>query len=249
MMNTIHSCGIKIDLLSVNEISAIVNSSLEKGRKGFHLTGINIEQIALINKNKEFKDYINSSDIVNIDGTAVSLFLRLRGYKESKRALCADIFLNMLKTANEKKQRVYFLGASEDVILKLVKNIHDKYPNINITGFHNGYFNDESQIVSEISKTNSDYLFIGMPSPFKERFITTYKHNLNVGVCYGVGGMFDILAGKVNRAPAKIQKMGLEWLYRISQNPIGHSKRVLKALIPCLLVFLNDLFIKRPTDN
>ena len=248
-MDTIYSCGIKINTLSVNEIASIVNSSLEEGRKGFHLTGINIEQIALLNKDKDFKDYINSSDIVNIDGTAVSLFLKFRGYKESKRTLCADIFLDMLATANEKRQRVFFLGASEDVIQQLVSNIHNDYPHINIVGYHNGYFKDETLIVSEISKTDSDYLFIGMPSPFKERFITTYKHSLNVGVCYGVGGMFDILAGKVNRAPAKVQKMGLEWLYRISQNPLGHSKRVLRALIPCLHVFLKDIFIKQPQKD
>ena len=64
-------------------------------------------------------------------------------------------------------------------------------------------------------------------------------------MCYGVGGMFDILAGKANRAPEKVQKMGLEWLYRISQNPIGHTKRVFKALMPCMGVFTKHVFDKK----
>ena len=68
---------------------------------------------------------------------------------------------------------------------------------------------------------------------------------METGVCFGVGGMFDIIAGKANRAPEKVQKLGLEWLYRITQNPTGHSKRVIKALLPCLKVFIKHLFEKK----
>jgi N-acetylglucosaminyldiphosphoundecaprenol N-acetyl-beta-D-mannosaminyltransferase len=84
-----------------------------------------------------------------------------------------------------------------------------------------------------------------MPSPFKERFIATYKDVLQTGICFGVGGMFDIMAGNVKRAPARVQKLGLEWLYRITQNPVKHTKRVFKALIPCCCVFAKNLFEPR----
>ena len=84
-----------------------------------------------------------------------------------------------------------------------------------------------------------------MPSPMKERFASKYKYVLNTRVCLGVGGMFDIIAGKANRAPAWIQKCGMEWFYRITQNPVGHTKRILCAFFPCMSVFLKYLFEKR----
>lgn len=244
-MNTIYTCGIKINPISIEEILSIVDDWLSKGKKGLQITGVNIEQIALLSKDKNFEDYVNSSDIVNIDGIAVYSYLKFKGYKLSERTLCADILSCLLDSANRKGESIYLLGATEETIKQLVCNLNSAYPNINIVGYHNGYFKNEQEIVKDISSKSPEYLFIGMPSPFKERFITTYKKELETGVCFGVGGMFDIIAGKANRAPEKVQKLGLEWLYRITQNPTGHSKRVIKALLPCLKVFIKHLFEKK----
>lgn len=244
-MNTIYTCGIKINPLSVDEICSIVDKWLSEGKKGLQITGVNLEQIALLSKNRDFKTYVNSSDIVNIDGMIVYWYLRMKGFEVKHRTLCADILFSMLNRANKQKESVYLLGATQETIEQLVDNLQKQYPNINIIGYHNGYFKDEQSIVDDISSKCPDYLFIGMPSPFKERFITTFKQELNVGVCFGVGGMFDILAGKTKRAPEKVQKMGIEWLYRITQNPSSHSKRVLKALFPCLVVFCKYIFEQR----
>ena len=247
-MNTIHSCGIKINPISVDEVISLTDKWMENGDKGIQITGINLEQIALLSKNPHFRDFVNSSDIVNIDGMIVYWYLKLKGYKIQYRTLCADILLKMLANANQRKQKIYLLGAEQDTIERLVSVMNEKYPDIIICGFHNGFFKDEKIIVSDISEKKPDYLFIGMPSPFKERFISTYKKQLNTGVCFGVGGMFDILAGKVQRAPEKVQKLGIEWLYRITQNPVGHSKRIMRALLPCLKVFAKNLFEKRKQE-
>ena len=244
-MNTIHSCGIKINPISVSDISSITDQWLSEGKRGIQITGVNLEQIALLSRDDNFASYINASDIVNIDGVVVSWYLRLKGYKSYQRTLCADILGMMLQKANERSQSVYLLGAAQETIEILVNKIKIQYPNIVIKGFHNGFFEDEQEIVNDIKSKQPDYVFIGMPSPFKERFITTYKHSLNAGVCFGVGGMFDILAGKANRAPHYVQKLGLEWLYRISQNPVGHTKRVLRALFPCLRIFIKHIFEPR----
>lgn len=245
-MNTVYTCGIKINPITTKEVLEYVEDCFEKNRKGVQLTGVNIEQFALLKKDKKFKDYINSSDIVNIDGIVVFLYLKLKLYKVKQRTLCADIMENMLSVANEKGRSIYLLGAEEETIKELVEVVGDKYPNIKIAGYHNGFFKDEKVIVDDISSKGPDYLFIGMPSPFKERFITTYKDVLNTGVCFGVGGMFDILAGVAKRAPKKYQKAGVEWIYRISQNPKGHSKRVFRALMPALCIFLKYLFERKP---
>ena len=241
-MRTVYSCGIKINPIGVEEISSITEEWLSVGKKGLQITGVNLEQIALLSKNSKFADYINASDIVNIDGVIVSKYLKLKGYTACERTLCADILDTLLTNANQYNRSIFLLGATQDTIEILVDNIQHKYPNIRIVGFNNGFFSDEKVIVDKIAQESPDYLFIGMPSPFKERFITTYKDVRGVGICFGVGGMFDIMAGKVQRAPIRVQKMGLEWLYRITQNPIGHTKRVLRALLPCLSIFFKDLF-------
>lgn len=247
-MNTIYTCGIKINPLSVDEICSICDNWLREGKKGLQITGVNLEQIALLSKNKNFTTYVNGSDVVNIDGIIIYWYLRLKGFKLKSRALCADLLMDMLIRANERRESVYLLGATQETLEQLAVNIQRQYPNINVVGYQNGYFKNEQSIVDDISYKKPDYLFIGMPSPYKEHFIATYKHKLNAGVCFGVGGMFDILAGKAKRAPEKVQKMGIEWLYRITQNPLGHSKRVLKALLPCLFVFSKYLFEKRKTS-
>ena len=245
-MNTVHTCGIKINPIPTEEVLQYVEDCFAKNKKGIQITGVNIEQFALLDKDKNFKDYVNSSDIVNIDGIVVYLYLKLKMYKVKQRTLCADIMEGMLNTANQKGRSIYLLGAEEQTIKKLVEVVGNKYPNIKIVGYHNGFFKDEKAIVDDIASKSPDYLFIGMPSPFKERFITTYKQELNTGICFGVGGMFDILAGVAKRAPEKYQKAGLEWIYRITQNPKGHSKRIFRALIPALRVFTKNLFERKP---
>lgn len=241
-MNTIYTCGIKINPIGVDEVSAMTEQWLREGKKGFQITGVNIRQISYLRRCPQFKDYINSSDVVNIDGVSVSWYLKIKGYKLTRRALCADILQQLLQNANDNHRSIYLLGATQDTIEKLVKVISEKYANVNIVGYHNGYFSDEQAIVNDIAEKQPDYLFIGMPSPFKEQFIAIYKDALQTGICFGVGGMFDIMAGNVKRAPRTIQKMGLEWLYRIYQNPIGHTKRFIHTLIPSMLVFIKHLF-------
>ncbi len=244
-MNTIYTCGIKINPISVDEVSAITEEWLREGKKGFQITGVNVEQIAYLRKYREFEKYINASDIVNIDGVSVYWYLKLKGYKLSGRSLCADIFQRLLQNADTNHRSIYLLGATQETIEKLAAIISSRYENINIVGYRNGFFTDEQAVIKDIAEKNPDYLFIGMPSPFKERFIATNKDILQTGICFGVGGMFDIMAGNVKRAPRKVQDMGLEWLYRIIQNPVKHTRRVLKALIPCCVVFMKNLFETR----
>lgn len=244
-MNTIYTCGLKINPICVDEISDITEQWLLEGKKGLQITGINIEQVAYSYKFSEFKEFINDSNIVNIDGISIYCYLKLKGYKLNSRTLCADIFQRLLKNANDNYRSIYLLGATQETVETLVSVISSEFKNINIVGSHNGYFSDERVIIDDIADKRPDYLFIGMPSPFKERFIAKNKRFLQAGVCFGVGGMFDIMAGNVKRAPEKIQKLGLEWLYRIIQNPAKHTQRVWRALIPCCYVFLKHIFEPR----
>lgn len=241
-MNTIYTCGIKINPMTVEEIVSQVNQWVKEGRKNIQMTGVNARQIAFLDKDKEFSSYINSSDIVNIDGTLVYMYLKLKGYKVKQKTLCADILYRFLEEANKLGDSIYLLGASPEVVKKVAVNLKQQYPGISIVGIQDGYFKDEKAVVKDIRAKSPKYLFLGMPSPMKERFVTKYRNELNATVNFGVGGMFDIIAGKASRAPGWIQRHGLEWFYRITQNPIGHTKRVFWVLFPCLKIFSKDIF-------
>lgn len=115
---------------------------------------------------------------------------------------------------------VYLLGATDEVVSKTAAIVRALYPDLNIAGYHNGYFwEDEEAMVKKIRTSGAQLLFVAITSPKKENFINQWKDHLGVNFVMGVGGTFDVISGKVKRAPLWMQKHGLEWLYRVIQEP------------------------------
>jgi N-acetylglucosaminyldiphosphoundecaprenol N-acetyl-beta-D-mannosaminyltransferase len=117
--------------------------------------------------------------------------------------------------------RPYFLGARQDVLDCAVAEAKRRWPGLELAGYRDGYFkrDDEAELVREIRATGADCLFIGMPTPRKERFLRRYRDELGIPFIMGVGGSFDVLAALVQRAPVAMQRAGFEWAYRIYQEP------------------------------
>lgn len=220
--------NIKYNLLSVEEIVAIVNKWLSEGRRGIHLTGVNAETVAIAQSTELLRDAILDSDIVNVDSYLPAKFLRRKGYNLPDRVPTPDVMEHFFMMANEKRQRVFFLGAKQEVLDLLKDVLKREYPNMVVVGMQNGYYGEkeEPQIASEISDLAPDYLFIALPSPRKEIFIQKYKKLLNVGVFYGIGGALDAKAGVYKRPPKFLQGHGLEGAFRILRKPISHGKRI-----------------------
>jgi len=143
----------------------------------------------------------------------------------------------LLERSSAKNRSVYFLGASRSVVTEVVKSVSNNYPGLRIAGFRDGFFNkaEEKTVVDEIRKSKPDILFVAMPTPKKENFLAKWHNYINVPVCHGVGGSFDVLAGLTKRAPFWMQKSGLEWLYRVIQEPRRMWRRYL---------ITNTIFIK-----
>lgn len=227
-MKEIHIWQIKFTLASKQEIVDQVEEWLATGQKGIHLTGVNPEQIVRAQKDYRLRNAIKASDIVNVDGILAVIGLRLKGYNVPERVATPNVMEAFLRLADCKQQKVFFFGAEPSVIEQVVRNIATRYPRLIIAGYQDGFDYDEEQLVQTIAACEPDYLFIALPSPRKEAFILNHKHRLNVGVLYGIGGAFDVLGGKYHRAPAAWQKLNLEWLWRILQNPRQNGARVLK---------------------
>ncbi len=220
--------NVKYNLLSVGEIADFVEKWLDEGRKGIHLTGANPETVALAQKDPLQKEAILDSDIVNVDSFLPTFFLKRKGYGIKKRVPSPDVFEALLAEANKRHQKVYFLGAKQTTLDSLRPIVEKKYPDLVIAGMRNGYFPQEKtdEIAEIISRESPDFLFIALPSPRKEKFILTYKHKINVGCLYGVGGAFDAMAGVLSRPPKWLQHFGMEYWLRVIRAPRVYVKRM-----------------------
>lgn len=237
---------IEIDILTKQEIIEIVDDNIKKARLPMQITGVNPEVIIKSRENIELRHAIKKSTIINIDGIAVALALKMLGYKRAIRVACPDIFDSLISTAEKSGYRVFFLGARQEILEKMITNLRNKYPKLIIAGSINGYYDSSyvKTIAMEIKSSNADILFIGMPTPAKELFISTNMTFLNIPLSFGVGGYFDILAGVFKRAPKWLQFLGLEWLFRLLQEPKRMFKRQLN-IYKFLILFLRTFSLNR----
>ena len=137
--------------------------------------------------------------------------------------------LSLVELADNCGFSCYFLGASEKVLIKTVNHFKSMYSSSIIAGYHHGYFNqsEEENIAKNIAQSDADILFVAITSPKKEIFLNTHKNTIKTPFIMGVGGSFDVIAGVTKRAPDWMQKAGLEWFYRLIQEPKRMWKRYL----------------------
>lgn len=189
---------------------------------------VNVAKLVNMGRDAELYDSVQSCDIVNIDGMGVLWGVRFLGHEVQERVAGIDLFHALLKRASQEDKPVYLLGARQEVLDKAVADLMRRYPDLKIAGHHHGYFwDDEETVVRDIAESGARLLFVAITSPKKENFINRWKEQLGVDFVMGVGGTFDILAGKTKRAPKFMQKYGLEWFYRLVQEPRRMWKRYL----------------------
>lgn len=220
--------NIKFNLLTEVEIAEIVDNWINEGRKGIHLTGVNADIVGLAQDDSFLREAIMDSDIVNVDSMLPAHFLKKKGFTINGRSATPDVMEELLKKANAKRNRVFFLGSKQDTLDKLKVVLDKEYPDIQIVGMQNGYYNVEKEedVVNLINSVAPDYLFIAFPSPRKEQFILKYKRSINVGVFYGIGGALDAKAGVLKRPPKWLRGFGIEGILRIIRKPGVHIKRM-----------------------
>lgn len=231
--------GSKLDCLTMKETVAAADQIIQAGKPVQHVV-INANKINLMKKDKKLQDIVNSSPLINADGASILLAAKLLGKKVPERVTGIDMMEEMLKLANDKAYRIYFFGATEEVVRKVVMITSKKYPKIQIVGHENGYFEEgmSVNIAQEIRANKADIVFVAFSSPKKEYWIHEHLESMNAPFVMGVGGSFDVIAGKTKRAPEWMQRVGCEWLYRFVQEPV----RMFKRYILGNLVFLGHVW-------
>ena len=186
-----------------------------------------------------------SCDVILADGQSLVWASRMLGKPLPERVAGIDLFVNLLQLAHEQHLSVYLLGAAPDVVEKVVAVVGEKYPGARVAGYHDGYYTDEEAVAAEIAASRPDMLFLGMTSPKKEKFLERYQPTMGVPVTHGVGGSFDILAGVTKRAPESWQRMGMEWAYRLVQEPGRMWKRYLRTNVLFSVMVVKAVFTQR----
>jgi N-acetylglucosaminyldiphosphoundecaprenol N-acetyl-beta-D-mannosaminyltransferase len=160
-------------------------------------------------------------EIVSADGQSVVWASRLLGDPLPARVPGVDLMAELLVLAESRGHRVYVLGATNEVLARAEEVMHDRYPQLEIAGMRDGYFGDDEAeaVAEEVRAARPDILFVAISSPKKEYWLGRYGRSLDVPFVMGVGGSVDVMAGVIRRAPATWQRLGLEWLYRLLQEP------------------------------
>ncbi len=218
-----------IDNISMKETVLLIDESI-KNKNQIHHVVVNAGKIVAMQSDTKLRADVNSADLINADGQAVVWASKFLGKPLKERVAGIDLMQNLVELASKKKYKMFFFGAREDVVKKVVDIYTQQYTSEIIGGYRNGYFTkeEEPEIAKEISDSGAQILFVAISSPTKENFLNTYKTVLkNVNFIMGVGGSFDVIAGKVKRAPLWMQKAGLEWFYRLIQEPRRMWKRYL----------------------
>jgi len=221
--------NISIDALTMIETLEKVDSAITLNKQ-IHHTVVNAGKVVLMQTDKELEKSVVEADIINADGKAIVWAANLLGHKLPERVSGIDLMEQLVMRSFEKGYKCFFFGATEEVVTKLVNIYKMQYSEDMIAGYRNGYFKkeDEDKIALQIAESGANILFVAITSPKKEIFLNTYKNKLtNVNFIMGVGGSFDVIAGKVKRAPLWMQNSGLEWFYRVVQEPKRMWKRYL----------------------
>jgi N-acetylglucosaminyldiphosphoundecaprenol N-acetyl-beta-D-mannosaminyltransferase len=223
-----HVLGCEIDRLTIHEAVERCEHHIEARVSAQHMA-VNAAKVVAMQDDSELLRLVNSCEIVTADGQAIVWASRLLRDPLPSRVTGIDLMQELLALAERKGYGVYLLGAHADVLEQAMARMRRLHPGLRIVGHRDGYFSEseEQGIVAAIRGSQPDLLFVAMPSPRKERFIGRWRDELEIPFCMGVGGALDVMAGITRRAPRPLQRLGLEWAFRLAQEPRRLMRRYL----------------------
>ncbi|GLS44519.1 WecB/TagA/CpsF family glycosyltransferase [Methylobacterium brachythecii] len=212
--------GLPVDLLTFDSTLALAGDAMRTGTPCQHVA-LNVAKLVNARRDSELDRDIRNSEIVGIDGMGIVWALQLLGERRAVRVAGIDLFEGLIGLCAAEGFRPFLLGATPEVLSATEAELKRRHPDLVVAGRHHGYFGpaDETTLCAQIAASGAHCLFVAMPTPRKERFMLRNRERLAVPFVMGVGGSFDVVAGKVQRAPRLLQRSGLEWFYRLAQEP------------------------------
>lgn len=224
-MEELQHCEIlktNINVTNMSDTIKYIGGHLDDLR-GKYICVSNVHTTVMSYENEEYRKIQNGAAMALPDGAPLSSYSRRKGYKQAQRVTGPDLMLELFAISKEKGYRHYFYGATEETLQSMREVLERNYPGIEIAGMYAPPFRaltpqEDAQIVAKINESRPDFIWIGLGAPKQEEWMYQHMGQLQ-GVLIGVGAGFDYLAGYIKRAPRWMQRMSLEWLYRLLQDP------------------------------
>lgn len=211
---------VPFDALTMEEAVGKLKMFLQDGKQHYICTP-NPEIVMEAQDDRELMKILREADLVVPDGIGVVWASRYSEIRLTERVAGYDLVQNLFQSIKDTKESIYFFGGAPGVASAAARQMKKVYPNLQIVGGHNGYFDDleEKKIISDIKHAAPSILLVGLGAPKQEKWIAEHLEETGAKIAIGIGGSFDVMAGNVKRAPKVFQKMGLEWFYRLITQP------------------------------
>ncbi|HXV34116.1 MAG TPA: WecB/TagA/CpsF family glycosyltransferase [Gaiellaceae bacterium] len=238
--------GVEIDRLDMDATVRRCAEIIDAGGPAQHVA-VNVAKIVKLRDDPRLRAIVERCDLVSVDGQPVVWASRLLGDPLPERVAGIDLMFRLLGLAEERRYRVFVLGAKQDVLETAVTRLAERYPRLTIAGFHHGYFADEESgpVCETVRAAEPHILLVAMSSPRKEYWLAEHAADLGVPFSMGVGGSIDVVAGLTKRAPGFMQRHGLEWFYRFVQEPRRLGPRYLRTNARFAGLLLRELVSRR----
>ena len=220
--------GVKIDAISTDTLMAGIKKLIDE-EQPCRITYVNVHCILQYRKDLRYAQIVDKSDIVYADGQGVVWASRFSETRLPERVNAGDLFQDFANVCARNGYRVYLLGGRPEVLESLVLKLAEWLPDLEIAGYHHGYFDPtgEPAVVEEIRYSDADILLVGMGVPMQEEFIDRNIEKLGTTICWGVGALFEYFSGHRKRCPVWMRRFGLEWTFRLILEPGRLWKRYL----------------------
>lgn len=227
MKKEVSILGVTIHPLTMAETVQLVDEEFIQTKQPLHLMGVNADKINQCLDDPKMMEIVNGCEVINADGASVVLAGKYLGIEIPERVAGVDLMQELLAVCEAKRYPVYFFGAKEEVLQKMLEKFQTTYPQLEVAGTRNGYFSDADidSITEDIRQAAPAIVFVGITSPKKEHLIEHFLSEDVNSVFMGVGGSFDVLSGTIDRAPMWMQRAHLEWLFRVMNEPKRLFKR------------------------
>lgn len=238
-MEKLSVLGIRVDNLALEEIGRVTLRLISEKKPSIYIS-LGSLTVMLAKKDAAYKNIIESAELVICDGFGVKAAIRLLTGKKLPRLTGVELVSFFAGLAEKKGCRIFLLGASEAVIKEAKNQLEKSFPALIICGYSNGYSDIiiTNEVKKKIKEAAPDILLAGLGQPRQEKWLSENSRELGVPVSLGVGGSFDVISGKIKRAPLLFQKLGLEWLFRMLLEPRRIKRNF--VLLKYLMLIIKD---------
>lgn len=238
--------GIPIDPLTMEQT---VERACQLAQEGSfaHLVGVNADKYLQMRDDPYIDEVVRSCEVINADGSSIVMAARSLGVEIPERVTGIDLMAELCKRVEGEGIGIYLLGAKPEVVENTALALFDRFPELSIVGFRDGYFaeDDYDAVGHAIEESGASIVFVGITSPKKEQLIEHFRAQGLRGVFIGVGGSFDVVSGLIPRAPQWMQETHLEWLFRMAKEPRRLFKRYLVGNARFMLLLTKERVAQR----